>query len=95
MFKMGLHDPFGYLKHKLWPKEGSGVPDLFSCKWRATYCWKAFDKGYNFASNFISIRGVHKKLWDSKVVKVLISRILGLQTLESWDKMTFGCRPCG
>jgi hypothetical protein len=21
LFKMGLHDPFGYLKHKLWPKE--------------------------------------------------------------------------
>jgi hypothetical protein len=25
MSKMGSHDPFGYLKHKLWPKEGSGV----------------------------------------------------------------------
>jgi len=25
MFKMGLHDPFVYLKHKLWPKEGSRV----------------------------------------------------------------------
>jgi hypothetical protein len=25
MSKMGLHDPFGYLKHKLWPKERSGV----------------------------------------------------------------------
>jgi hypothetical protein len=25
MFKMNLHDPFGYLKHKLWPKEGLGV----------------------------------------------------------------------
>jgi hypothetical protein len=25
MFEMGLHDPFGYLKHKLWPKEGSRV----------------------------------------------------------------------
>jgi len=25
MFKMGSHDPFGYLKHKLWPKEGSWV----------------------------------------------------------------------
>jgi hypothetical protein len=25
MFKMGLHDPFGHLKHKLWPKERSGV----------------------------------------------------------------------
>jgi len=23
--KMGLHDPFGYLKHKLWPKERLGV----------------------------------------------------------------------
>jgi hypothetical protein len=22
MFKMGSHDPFGYLKHKLWLKEG-------------------------------------------------------------------------
>jgi hypothetical protein len=25
MSKMGLHDPFGYLKHKLWPKEGPEV----------------------------------------------------------------------
>jgi hypothetical protein len=24
MFKMGSHDPFGDLKHKLWPKEGVG-----------------------------------------------------------------------
>jgi hypothetical protein len=25
MFEMGSHDPFGYLKHRLWPKEGPGV----------------------------------------------------------------------
>jgi hypothetical protein len=25
MSKMGLHDPFGYLKHKLWPKEGMRI----------------------------------------------------------------------
>jgi hypothetical protein len=25
MSKIGSHDPFGHLKHKLWPKEGSGV----------------------------------------------------------------------
>jgi hypothetical protein len=25
MSKMGSHDPFGYLKHKLWPKGGHGI----------------------------------------------------------------------
>jgi len=25
MFEMGSHDPFGHLKHKLWPKEWLGV----------------------------------------------------------------------
>jgi hypothetical protein len=25
MSKMGLYDPFGYLRHKLWLKEGPGV----------------------------------------------------------------------
>jgi hypothetical protein len=25
MYKMGLYDPFGHFKHKVWPKEGSGV----------------------------------------------------------------------
>jgi hypothetical protein len=25
MFEMGLCDPFGYFKHKLWPKERSGI----------------------------------------------------------------------
>jgi hypothetical protein len=30
MFKMGSHDPFGHLKHKLWPKEGSGVKSPIS-----------------------------------------------------------------
>ncbi len=25
MFKMSSHDPFKYLKHKLWPKKGLGI----------------------------------------------------------------------
>jgi hypothetical protein len=25
---MGFHDPFEYLKHKLWPKEGLGIKVL-------------------------------------------------------------------
>ncbi len=28
MFEMGLYDPFEYLKHRLWPKERSGVKVL-------------------------------------------------------------------
>jgi hypothetical protein len=36
---------------------------------------------------------MHKMLWASKVTGILISRILGLLTWESQDKMTFGCRP--
>jgi hypothetical protein len=28
MFKMSSHDPFEYIKHKLWPKERLGVQPL-------------------------------------------------------------------
>jgi hypothetical protein len=34
MSKMSLHDPFGYLKHKLWPKEGLGVNCQFDSRCR-------------------------------------------------------------
>jgi hypothetical protein len=98
MFKMGLHDPFGHLKHKLWPKERSGVklaiwllttksqknrPDFLMCRWRATYHWKYFDKGYNFALDLISIGDMHAKLWAPKVVGVLISGISRLPSSQS------------
>jgi hypothetical protein len=88
MSKMGLHDPFGYLKCKLWPKEGQfeswplkakNLPDSLTCRWRATYHWKALNKGYNFALDLISIEGLHTKLWVSKIAEVLILRISGLQ----------------
>jgi hypothetical protein len=32
MSKMGLHDPFDYLKYKLWPKERLGVKLLPTTK---------------------------------------------------------------
>jgi hypothetical protein len=84
MSKVNSHDPFGQSKHKLWPKERLGVklpiwfrllkvgnrPDFLACKWHTTYCWKALDKGYNFALDLISIRGLHTKLWGPKVVGV-------------------------
>jgi hypothetical protein len=44
MFKMGSHDPFGYLKHKLQPNEGSlkikNHPDFLACMCCATFVEK-------------------------------------------------------
>jgi hypothetical protein len=48
------------------------------CKWPNTYYWKALDEGYNFASNFIAIGGLHVKLWTHKITKVLVMGIPGL-----------------
>jgi hypothetical protein len=87
MSKMWSHDPFGYLKHKLWPKEGPGVKlpiwFLATKSWKSprflcTYHWKALNEGYNFALDFTSIGGLHTKLWASKVMGVQILGILGL-----------------
>ncbi len=71
MSEMGLYDPFGHLKHKLWSKERPGVklpqkvenrPDVLACRWHATHHWKDIDKGYNFTLDLIPIGGLHKKL---------------------------------
>jgi hypothetical protein len=106
MSKMGLHCSFGHLKHKLWPKEGSGVncqfdsrplkvgnrPDLLVYRGLATYCWKALNKSYNFALDRTSIEGLLAKLWGSKVAGVPIWAILGLPLESLGTKSPFGCR---
>jgi hypothetical protein len=46
--------------------------DFLTFRWRATYCWKALDEGYNFASYLITIQGLHSKLWVSKVTGIPI-----------------------
>ncbi len=45
-------------------------PNFLICRWLVTYHWKALDKGYNFALNFISIGGLHTKLWAPKVARI-------------------------
>jgi len=40
--------------------------------------WKAFDKGYNFVSDLISIEGLHTKLWGPKVTGISTLAISGL-----------------
>jgi hypothetical protein len=44
-------------------KVGSQIANFLACRWCATYRWKAFNKGYKFALDLISIRGLHPKLW--------------------------------
>jgi hypothetical protein len=107
MFKMGSHDPFGYLKHKLWPKKMGkksswqfdfralkvvSRPDLLAWRWHATHLWKALDESYNFSLDLISFKGSKKKLWAPKVARDPISGILGLDDIS--NKMAFGCWPC-
>jgi hypothetical protein len=90
---MGLHDLLGnwntsYGQKKGWesnrqfdsqPLKVGNHLDFLTCRWRATYCWKSIDKGYNFALDLTSIGGSHIKLWAPKVAGVPTLGILGFQ----------------
>jgi hypothetical protein len=67
------------------PQKVKNRPDLLIFRGRAIYHWKALDESYNFASNCISIEGLHTKLWGSKVVGVSTWAILGLPL---WSPVT-------
>jgi hypothetical protein len=74
------------------PLKARNRPKFFTCKCFATYHWNAFDDGYNFASNVISIGGVHTKLWGPKLQESQLWDF-GTPIWESQDKMPFGCGP--
>jgi len=89
MSKMGLHDPFEYLQHKLWLKQSQKSKcqldsqplkvknrfDLRAYKGACHISLERSNKGYNFALNLTLIRGLHKKFSVSKVMRVAISGI--------------------
>ncbi len=60
------------------PLEFGNRPEILGCRRRATYCWKALDESYNFASDRIAIGALHKKLCALKVPGVLAGGISGL-----------------
>ncbi len=45
-----------------WPLKVGNRPNFLALRWLATYHWKVIDEEYNFASDFISIGGMHIKL---------------------------------
>jgi hypothetical protein len=103
---MGLHDPFGHLKHKLWPKEESGVklavwfPTTKSWELTKFPCMQVMcdmpletlNEGYNFGLYLISIRGLHTKLWGPKTARVPTLAISGLpfESLETESHLDVG-----
>jgi hypothetical protein len=80
------------------PQKVGNRPDLLGCRWSATYCWKALDESYNFASDCVAIRGLLAKLCGFKVAGVVVGAVSGLPcgTLGSLGtKRPFRCEPCG
>jgi hypothetical protein len=65
------------------------------CKQRATYSWKALNKGYNFFLDLIVIGGLHTKLCAPKVAKVPVVGISGLPFGSPGTEKPFGCGPRG
>ncbi len=63
-------------------------------KWSVIHHWKAFDEGYNFASDFVMVKGLHMKLCALKIARLLIVKISGLP-LGSLGTKPFGCGPRG
>jgi hypothetical protein len=61
------------------PLKVGNCSDSFMCKWLITYLWKALDQRYNFVLDLTLIKGLHTKLWASKVVRV---PILGISRLQ-------------
>jgi hypothetical protein len=92
MSKMVSYDTFRYLKHKLWLKERSGVKLtvwLLTTKSReltrfpcvqvvCDMSLESSSQGLQLCLDFISIRGLHIKLWGPKVVGVPTLAILGV-----------------
>jgi hypothetical protein len=75
------------------PLKVKNRPDSLTCMWHATYRWKALDEGYNFSLDLISIQGLHKKLWLSKVARISIVKISGLQLGSRKTKWHLGAGP--
>jgi len=103
--KMGLHDPFGYLKHKLWPKEGRGVklavwfPTIKSKESTRFPCVQvACDISLKSSWRRLQLcYRLHLNQRSSKKVMGPQSREspnfdnFETPTWESWDKKPFGC----
>ncbi len=92
MFKMGSHDPFGNLKHKLWPKKRSRVklpiwlatiksresPRFHRVQMVCDILLENSWQGLQFCFRSHLNRSLHAKLWAHKIMGVPVVKMLGL-----------------
>jgi len=74
------------------PEKVGNRSNLLVFSGRATYRWKALDESYNFALDYIAIRGLFAKLWGSKVAGVPADAISRLPLRNLGREKPFGCR---
>ncbi len=75
------------------PLKVGNRPNFLVCRWCATYHWKDLDEEYNFASNLVSIEGLHAKLWAPKVAGLPFVGILGFSLGSPRTKWHLGASP--
>jgi hypothetical protein len=109
MSKMGSHDPFGHLKHKLWPKER---PIVKLAIWLlTTKSWESTQFPCVQVTCDISLERSQRKLqlcFEPHLNQRSAHKVIGPQSQgnpnfgnsgipiwESRDKMSFGCGPRG
>jgi hypothetical protein len=109
MCKMGLHDPFGHLKHKLWPKERSrvrlaiGLPTIKSRESTQFPCvqvacdiqLKSCGRGLQLCFRLHLNRKLEHNVMGPQNRGSFSFGNFENPKWESWDKMPFGCGPRG
>jgi len=102
MPKMGLHDPFEYLKPKLWPKEGPEVK--LTIQLPTTKSWESPRFPFVQVVCHILLESFRRGLqlcFRLHFNRKSAHKVMGLQSCKSlnfeksWDKTPFGCWPCG
>jgi hypothetical protein len=78
---------FDFQPLKVWNRH-----EIHAFTWRATYFWKALNKGYNFSFDPISIRGL-QEIMGLQMGKSFSFEILGIPDLGIPGKVIFRCRP--
>jgi len=95
---MGLHDPFGHLKHKLWSKESLGVKLtiwLLTTKSRESTRFpcvqvacniplESSQRGLQLCFRLHFNPSLHSKLWAPKVTRVPTLTISGQNAIWMW-----------